>query len=167
LAGLHHTFRGQGFNLQRAWLRGYALLTAAFTQGLVRGHCKQARYKPVKVLVSPHFSRNGGIALAGNVIVGGLIGMGVDVASGAINDLTPNDLDLKLERDETSFAFDAQPYPAFPLRPTSPVLARTQSLAALPLDRESPPRADAVIDSRVVSIKVLADHTVEELREPS
>jgi hypothetical protein len=38
--------------------------------------------------------------MAGNVLVGGLIGAGVDVATGAMNDLTPNPVNLVLERDD-------------------------------------------------------------------
>lgn len=39
----------------------------------------------------------GGAGMAGNVIVGGLIGAGVDVASGAMMDLKPNPLKVILE----------------------------------------------------------------------
>jgi uncharacterized protein YcfJ len=43
----------------------------------------------------------GGAGMAGNVLVGGLIGAGVDVASGAMMDLVPNPLSVKLEADTT------------------------------------------------------------------
>jgi hypothetical protein len=39
----------------------------------------------------------GGAGMAGNVILGGLIGAGVDVATGAMLDLVPNPLVVKLE----------------------------------------------------------------------
>ena len=39
----------------------------------------------------------GGAGMAGNVILGGLIGAGVDVATGAMMDLVPNPLVVKLE----------------------------------------------------------------------
>jgi hypothetical protein len=39
----------------------------------------------------------GGAGMAGNVILGGLIGAGVDVATGAMLDLVPNPLVIKLE----------------------------------------------------------------------
>lgn len=35
--------------------------------------------------------------MAGNVLIGGIIGAGVDLASGAMNDLTPNPLVVRLE----------------------------------------------------------------------
>jgi hypothetical protein len=38
--------------------------------------------------------------MAGNVLVGGLIGIGVDAYSGAMNDLVPNPLSVKLEKEE-------------------------------------------------------------------
>lgn len=39
----------------------------------------------------------GGAALAGNILVGGIIGAGVDASSGALNDLRPNPLIVTLE----------------------------------------------------------------------
>lgn len=45
-----------------------------------------------------HNNRHGEEAtgIAGNVLVGGLIGAGVDVASGAMLDLTPNPIVVKM-----------------------------------------------------------------------
>jgi hypothetical protein len=40
----------------------------------------------------------GGAGLAGNLLVGGPIGGAVDLTSGAMNDLTPNPLQVTLER---------------------------------------------------------------------
>ena len=40
---------------------------------------------------------SGGAALAGNVLVGGLIGAGVDTMTGAAKELAPNPLNVKLE----------------------------------------------------------------------
>lgn len=42
-------------------------------------------------------SGGGGAGMAGNVVFGGLIGAGVDAASGAMNDLQPNPLHIELE----------------------------------------------------------------------
>ena len=39
----------------------------------------------------------GGAALAGNVLVGGIIGLGVDAATGASKELTPNPVRVTLE----------------------------------------------------------------------
>lgn len=45
-----------------------------------------------------HQTANGGAAgMAGNVLVGGLIGIGVDATSGATQDIVPNPLIVKLE----------------------------------------------------------------------
>jgi hypothetical protein len=44
----------------------------------------------------------GGAAMAGNVIVGGIIGAGVDAANGSMLDLVPNPLDVTLEREVAS-----------------------------------------------------------------
>ena len=41
----------------------------------------------------------GGAALAGNVVLGGLIGVGVDSTTGATNELVPNPLHLVLEEE--------------------------------------------------------------------
>lgn len=41
----------------------------------------------------------GGAAMAGNVLVGGFIGAGVDAANGAMLDLVPNPLNVTLEKE--------------------------------------------------------------------
>lgn len=75
-------------------------------------------YKPVDVKVTTKISSAGGAGMAGNVLVGGLIGAGVDVATGAMNDLTPNPVNLALEKDEakpvTASAAPTAPEPAKP-----------------------------------------------------
>jgi hypothetical protein len=47
--------------------------------------------------VTHQFSSGGGVALAGNVLVGGLVGITVDAASGATQMLVPNPLSVTLE----------------------------------------------------------------------
>ena len=49
-------------------------------------------YKDFQTRVSNSISGAGGAALAGNVLVGGLIGVGVDAVSGASLNLNPNPL---------------------------------------------------------------------------
>ena len=45
-----------------------------------------------------HKTANAGAAgVAGNVILGGVIGLGVDMATGASQDLVPNNVTIKLE----------------------------------------------------------------------
>ena len=54
-------------------------------------------YKPSTTNVITKMSGGGAAGLAGNVIAGGIIGIGVDAASGALNDLSPNPLKVTLE----------------------------------------------------------------------
>jgi len=49
----------------------------------------------VNVLSS--MSTSGGAAVAGNVILGGVIGLGVDAATGAAKELTPNPVNVTLD----------------------------------------------------------------------
>lgn len=59
----------------------------------------KAGYKPATVSVTHRTGKGGAAGMAGNVLVGGLIGLGVDAATGASQDLTPNPVDVKLEAD--------------------------------------------------------------------
>lgn len=54
-------------------------------------------FKPVTVTVESKMSGGGAAGMAGNVIAGGIIGMGVDATSGALKDLVPNPVDVTLE----------------------------------------------------------------------
>ena len=42
-------------------------------------------------------STSGGAAVAGNILVGGIIGLGVDAATGAGKELTPNPVQVTLD----------------------------------------------------------------------
>lgn len=53
-------------------------------------------YDRVSTQVVSSNSRAGAVGMAGNVLIGGLIGMGVDAASGATKELRPNPLVVKL-----------------------------------------------------------------------
>lgn len=55
-------------------------------------------YEPVTVSVTHKTANAGAAGMAGNVLVGGIIGIGVDAASGATQDLTPNPVVLKLQK---------------------------------------------------------------------
>jgi len=44
----------------------------------------------------PKVSTSGGTAMAGNLLIGGIIGAGVDGLTGAMKDLTNNNLDVQL-----------------------------------------------------------------------
>lgn len=54
-------------------------------------------YATVNTQVVSQVSGAGGTAMAGNVLLGGLIGAGVDAGSGAMKDLRPNPLAVTLE----------------------------------------------------------------------
>jgi len=60
------------------------------------GYCTQT----INVISS--VGGQGGAAMAGNVILGGLIGAGVDLGTGAMNDLSPNPLTITMEQCEKS-----------------------------------------------------------------
>ncbi len=53
-------------------------------------------YEPVRATVTPRISGGGAAGMAGNVIVGGLIGAAIDAGSGAMYDLVPNPLRVRL-----------------------------------------------------------------------
>jgi hypothetical protein len=53
-------------------------------------------YASQTVRVESKFSGTGGTAMAGNVLLGGPIGAGVDIASGAYNSLYPNPISVHL-----------------------------------------------------------------------
>lgn len=91
----------------------------------------KAGYKPATVIVTHKTSGSGAAGLAGNVLVGGLIGLGVDAATGASQDLTPNPASVKLEPVEVA----AQPAVATPMAPAvepTPAPASTVAPAAAP-----------------------------------
>lgn len=57
----------------------------------------KAGYKPARVHVTSKVSGQGGAGMAGNVLVGGIIGAGVDIGTGAMLDLVPNPVEVVLE----------------------------------------------------------------------
>lgn len=57
-------------------------------------------YKPATVQVSHKTAGAGAAGVAGNVLVGGVIGLGVDMYTGASQDLVPNPVTVKLEPEE-------------------------------------------------------------------
>ena len=119
-------------------------------------------YKNVDVAVSHTVSTAGGVALAGNVIVGGLIGVGVDVATGAYNDLTPNNIDLKLESNEVPtlalFGSYSSPVDRLGLQYTASASPRN----SFPVVVDQPQNP---YEGRVIEVKVLSDGSTRELRE--
>jgi hypothetical protein len=61
---------------------------------------KKAGYKPATVSVTHKTASAGAAGVAGNVLVGGVIGLGVDMVSGASQDLVPNPVTVKLEPEQ-------------------------------------------------------------------
>jgi hypothetical protein len=55
-------------------------------------------YRPATVTVTHKTGKAGAAGMAGNVLIGGLIGIGIDSATGATQDLVPNPAFVKLER---------------------------------------------------------------------
>lgn len=53
-------------------------------------------YESLTVHVSSQVSGKGSIGMAGNVLVGGIIGVGVDAVTGAAKDLKPNPISVTL-----------------------------------------------------------------------
>lgn len=64
---------------------------------VVTVYIEKAGYKTAVVQVNHQTATSGGVAMAGNLVFGGLIGGGVDLATGATQDLTPNPVYVKLE----------------------------------------------------------------------
>jgi hypothetical protein len=73
--------------------------------------CKPG-FRTVNTSVVSGISGAGATGMAGNVILGGLVGLGVDAASGATKDLTPNPLVVNLTEDQEGCST-----PAFPAVP--------------------------------------------------
>jgi hypothetical protein len=57
---------------------------------------EKAGFETVQTQIESQVAGAGAAGMAGNVLVGGLIGIGVDAASGATKELKPNPLVLKL-----------------------------------------------------------------------
>lgn len=57
----------------------------------------KAGCRPVEVNVTHRTANSGAAGIAGNVIFGGVIGLGVDAATGASQDLVPNPVEVQLE----------------------------------------------------------------------
>jgi hypothetical protein len=80
----------------------------------------KAGYKTVTAEVKPKIAGTGAAGFLGNALVGGVIGAGVDVASGATLDLTPNPVSVTLEPETVAAAPAPAPTPA--AAPQQPVV---------------------------------------------
>jgi len=73
-------------------------------------------YQPQVVKLTTEVPATGAVGFAGNVLVGGLIGMGVDAVTGAATDHKPNPVAVTLE----PIAPPARPAPVRKPRPPAP-----------------------------------------------
>ena len=55
-------------------------------------------YKDQEIAVKTELAGNGAAGFAGNVLIGGVIGMGTDVATGATQDHKPNPVHATMEK---------------------------------------------------------------------
>jgi membrane-bound inhibitor of C-type lysozyme len=69
-------------------------------------------YQTETVAVESKVAGSGAAGMAGNILVGGLIGVGVDASSGATKDLTPNPLTVTLTPNGQPRPVSAAPTPA-------------------------------------------------------
>lgn len=53
-------------------------------------------FEPLSVRITPQISGKGAAGMAGNIVFGGLVGVVVDPLTGAMNDLRPNPVQVKL-----------------------------------------------------------------------
>jgi hypothetical protein len=65
-------------------------------------------FEPVETQVLSQVAGGGAAGMAGNVLIGGLIGISVDAASGATKELKPNPLVLKLVATHPASASDSE-----------------------------------------------------------
>ena len=80
-------------------------------------------YVPQSVFVDTKVSGKGAAGFAGNIVAGGVIGMGVDVATGATLDHTPNPVVIRLQPESSASPVEPQtaPIPARPAPQGKPV----------------------------------------------
>lgn len=92
-------------------------------------------YVPLTLNVKPTLTAQGGTAFAGNILIGGLIGMGVDIYTGATLDPHPAGTPFRLT--PTAYANNPDPQSLFKPVPAAfasvPAPARSMSAAPAPL----------------------------------
>lgn len=95
-------------------------------------------YETVMVNVNSQVVGAGAAGMAGNVLVGGLIGAGVDALSGAMKDLKPNPVSVKLVRVPETATRAVVAAEAPKPRPTDPQGASPAPVTA-PLPNDATP----------------------------
>jgi hypothetical protein len=99
-------------------------------------------YEPVEATVTSSTSGGGGVAMAGNLVLGGIIGAGVDASNGSMNDLKPNPLRVTLTAVAApATATAATPAPATPAAPTAAPAPTATPVASAPTAIPTPATA--------------------------
>jgi hypothetical protein len=80
-------------------------------------------YEPQVVPLTKEVAGSGAAGFAGNVLVGGVVGMGVDAVTGAAMDHKPNPVEVTLQPSRPASA----PRPATPSKPRPPAKPQPQS----------------------------------------
>ncbi len=105
-------------------------------------------YDRVSTQVVSSSSRAGAVGMAGNVLIGGLIGIGVDAASGATKELRPNPLVVKLVSSQgqasTASVASVASAAATPVAPTASTASPTAEPAVTPVAPAVAPGEPAV-----------------------
>ena len=98
----------------------------------------KAGYKPATAKVESKVKGGGVAGVAGNVLLGGIIGAAVDGSNGSMRDLTPNPLTLTLEPEAAPVAAEA------PVEAAAPVAEAPAAPAAdTPAAEQAGPAAEA------------------------
>lgn len=74
-------------------------------------------YEPLSQLLEPKFSGDGAAGMAGNIFLGGIVGMGVDASTGAMNDLKPNPMVVSLVPEDPKSPVAVYPGTDLPIEP--------------------------------------------------
>jgi len=91
----------------------------------------KAGYVSSQTKVRPTLANEGMVGFVGNAVIGGVIGAGVDVGSGAMMDLTPNPLHVDLQQiAQAPPPPEPSPSAAPPPPPASPTSATPTKVAA-------------------------------------
>lgn len=119
----------------------------------------KAGYKPVRVHVTSKVSGQGGAGMAGNVLVGGIIGAGVDMGTGAMLDLVPNPINVTLEPAGGALAAvqATTPTPVRVVTAAAPVAAPTTS-TIVPTAAAGSPSASSTLAPLPTQTKRLPGH---------
>jgi hypothetical protein len=90
-------------------------------------------FQPAEAQVESVFKGGGGVAAAGNVLIGGVIGAVVDGTNGSWMDLTPNPLRIKLIPVVEAFRAPQAPAPAVAAAPAVETVNRPSLAVAAPV----------------------------------